>query len=89
MHSLVGRFDVKRMPIGVAVNGDGLNPEPLGGPHDPTSNFASVCYQNLLYPLRLRGRECSYYQQLEMEGFVGKLPAEDGGHGRHGFELCE
>lgn len=60
MHGLVGRFDVKRMPIGVAVNGDCLNPESLGGPHDPAGYFASVRYQNLLYSPRLRGREISY-----------------------------
>lgn len=55
-HSLVGGLNVEGVPVGVAVNGDGSNPEALGGPHDPARDFAPVGHQNLLYALRLRSR---------------------------------
>lgn len=70
---------MERVPIGVAVNRDGLNSESLCSPHDPARNLAPVCNQNLLYSLR-RLREGSYRYQSENEWFAGELPAEDGGH---------
>ncbi|KAG5017872.1 hypothetical protein JHK85_024008 [Glycine max] len=43
----VGGRHEERVPVGVAVNGDGLNAEPPRGPCDPASDFAAESCDNL------------------------------------------
>src|SRR4029077_13425584 len=42
MNALVGHVDVERITVGIGIDGDRLDPEPVRGFHDAAGNFAPI-----------------------------------------------
>lgn len=76
---------MKRVLVGVTVDGDGANAEALGGPHDSAGYFSSVGYQDLLNSLLLRSflGEVSSTSSVHVEGGEVSTENEERSHGRH------
>ena len=47
-HVVVGEADVQRLPVGLAVDGDGLDAQFAAGADDPQGDLAAVRDQDLL-----------------------------------------
>ncbi|KAI6697681.1 hypothetical protein NL676_017800 [Syzygium grande] len=75
---LVGGPDVESAGVGVALDGDGPNPQPPRRPHDPASYLASARHQYLLDGLRLRGPSLRSSRRLRRTGEEPRLEERGG-----------
>src|SRR5215212_3512223 len=61
----IGKTDMKRISIDVAVNGDSLNAHLLAGPNDAASDLAAISDQDLLELAWIEGHKTMRHKKAQ------------------------